>query len=108
VTVAAAQSDDMVADVDHQLLRLLAWLPLAPLAVLGPFVACGSSTLHRHARCLVDGDLVRVLNDPWSGRGRPRQLLYLSRPGLARVRDHQRVAERWSHEGFCGLSRRAN
>jgi hypothetical protein len=91
VTVELAQSDDMVDDVDHQLLRLLALLPLAPLAVLGPFLACGSSSLHRHARRLVDGDLVRVLSDPWQGAGRPRLLLYLSQPGLARVQGHRPV-----------------
>jgi hypothetical protein len=81
----------MLDDMQHQLLQLLAWLPLVPLAVLETFLECGSSTLHRHARRLVAGDLVRALNDPLQGTGRPRQLLYLSQPGLARLRDHQPV-----------------
>jgi hypothetical protein len=91
VTVELVRGDDMVDAVDHQLLRLLARLPLAPLAVLGPFFAGGSSSLHRHARCLIDGDLVRVVSDPWQGTGRPRQLLYLSGRGLACVRNDEQV-----------------
>ncbi|MBV9583093.1 MAG: replication-relaxation family protein, partial [Chloroflexi bacterium] len=89
--VEVALGENMLDDVEHELLRLLAWLPLVPLPVLRPFVACGSSTLHRHARRLVDGDLVRVLSDPWQGMGRPRNLLYLSRRGLARVRGDEPV-----------------
>jgi hypothetical protein len=86
-----APRDDVVDDVERQLLRLLAWLPLAPLATLGPFVACGSSTLHRHARRLIDCELLRVMSDPWQGTGRRRQLLYLSQRGLALVRDEEPV-----------------
>jgi predicted ArsR family transcriptional regulator len=69
-------------------MRLLACLPLAPVAVLAPFLNGAPSTVQRHTRALIEFDLVGSVEDPRPANGRPRHLLYLTGRGLqAAARD---------------------
>jgi protein involved in plasmid replication-relaxation len=73
-------------EIDLRLRQLLAHLPLAPLNVLAPFVGRPESTLQRHVKNLIDGELVGSMANPLPSRGRPSRLLYLSCLGLAAAR----------------------